>query len=114
MGLSDMSHGGYKCSDMGHIHFLNLTCDTVENKRQSHATLPFLETDMRHWDPHQGPQVWVHGIVNRCGLVGGGGEFSILTTVSRYLMQRDISWYDTGTNQRPYIIETMHSYTLPM
>ena len=73
MGLSDMSHGGYKCSDMGHIHFLNLTCDTVENKRQSHATLPFLETDMRHWDPHQGPQVWVPGIVNRCGLVGGGG-----------------------------------------
>ena len=29
-----MRHGGKKDSDMRHGHFLNLTCDMVENKRQ--------------------------------------------------------------------------------
>ena len=46
IGLSDMRYGGYKCSDMGHNHFLNLTCDIEENTRQRHATLPFLKNDI--------------------------------------------------------------------
>ena len=36
---------------MGHIHFLNLTSDIEESKRQRHVTLPFLKIDMRHWGP---------------------------------------------------------------
>ena len=38
-------------SDMRHAHFLNLTCDKEENKRQRHVTLSFLKFDMRHGDP---------------------------------------------------------------
>ena len=41
---------------MGHILFLNSTCDIGENKRQGHATLSFLKIDMRHWgSPIKGP-----------------------------------------------------------
>ena len=46
-----MRQGGTNYSDMGHSHFLNSTRDTVENKRQGHATLLFLKFDMRHWGP---------------------------------------------------------------
>ena len=51
MGRSDMQHGGLQCSDMGHSHFLNLTYDIDENKRQSHVTLPSLQIDTQHWGP---------------------------------------------------------------
>ena len=48
--------GAKNCSDMGHSHFLNPTCDIGGNKRQGHATLPFLKIDMRHWGaPIKGP-----------------------------------------------------------
>ena len=51
-----MRHEGYKCNDMGHVHFLNPTCDIEENKRQKLEILPFLKFDMRHWGPpHPGP-----------------------------------------------------------
>ena len=40
-----------KDSDIRHAHFLNSTCDTGENKRQRHVTLPFLKIDMGHGDP---------------------------------------------------------------
>ena len=46
-----MRQGGKKYSDMGHSLFLNSTCDIEENKRQGHATLPFLKFDIRHWGP---------------------------------------------------------------
>ena len=36
---------------MGQWHFLNSTGDMGNNKRQRHATLSFLEIDMRHQDP---------------------------------------------------------------
>ena len=51
IGLGDMRHEGDKCSDMGHIHILNSTCDIEETYRQRHAMLPFLKMDMRHWGP---------------------------------------------------------------
>ena len=37
-----MQPRGKNNSDMGHSLFLNSTCNTGENKRQGHATLPFL------------------------------------------------------------------------
>ena len=41
---------------MRQAYFLNSTCDMAINKRQRHATLPFLKSDMRHWGPpRQGP-----------------------------------------------------------
>ena len=63
--LSDMRQGGKNYSDMGHGLFLNLTCDIVENKRQRHATLPFLKFDMRHWGPPiKGPSVsWYYSVI---------------------------------------------------
>ena len=39
---------------MGYSSFLNLTSDITENKRQRHATLPFLKIDKRHWGPPSG------------------------------------------------------------
>ena len=36
---------------MGHIHFLNSTCDIEESNRQRHATLRFLKIDMGHSGP---------------------------------------------------------------
>ena len=45
---------------MGHIHFLNLTYDIEESKRQRHATLPFLKIDMQHRGPPiKGPNISV-------------------------------------------------------
>ena len=52
--------GGLKCSDMEHCYFLSVTCDIEENKRQRHATLPFLEIDMRHWGPPSRAPVEAH------------------------------------------------------
>ena len=42
-------------SDMGHCHFFNSTGDKWSFKRHSHTTLPFLEIDMQHQSPRQGP-----------------------------------------------------------
>ena len=54
---------------MEHIHFLNLTCDIEENKRQRHATLSFLKIDMLHWGPPvDGPEL---GVLDRVGRGGG-------------------------------------------
>ena len=61
-GHSDMGHGGSKCNTMGHSDFLNSTCDIEENKRQRHATLPFLKIDTQHWDPpppSKGPCIYI-------------------------------------------------------
>ena len=46
-----MRQGVKNYSNMGHSLVLKSTCDIVENKRQGHATLPFLKFDMRHWGP---------------------------------------------------------------
>ena len=46
-----MRQGFKKYSDMRQAYFLNLTCDMAINKRQRHATLPFLKIDTRHWGP---------------------------------------------------------------
>ena len=46
-----MRQGVINYSNMGHSLVLKSTCDIVENKRQGHATLPFLKFDMRHWGP---------------------------------------------------------------
>ena len=43
-------------SDMGHSFYLKSTDDIPKNKRQGHATLPFLKIDMRHFgSPLKGP-----------------------------------------------------------
>ena len=55
IGLSDIRHGGKKCSDMGHSLYLNSTCEIGENKWQRRATLPFLKIDMRHRGPPSRP-----------------------------------------------------------
>ena len=58
MRLGDMRQGTEIDSDILHCHFLNSTCYMGINKRQRHATLPFLKIDRGHWDPpppHQGP-----------------------------------------------------------
>ena len=51
-----MRNGGERYSDIRHRFVLNSTCHIVKNKRQGHATLPFLKIDMRSGAPHQGPQ----------------------------------------------------------
>ena len=40
---------GLTSNNMGYSLFLNSTCDIGGNKRQGHATLPFLEIDLPHW-----------------------------------------------------------------
>ena len=61
-----MRQGGKNYSDMGHSLFFNSTCDVVENKRQGHATLPFLKFDMRHWGPpSRGPLLAGIEVVSR-------------------------------------------------
>ena len=53
-----MRQGFQKYSDMRQAYFLNSTCDMAINKRQRHATLPFLKIDMRHWGPPiKGPYI---------------------------------------------------------
>ena len=51
-------------------YFLNSTCDMGINKGQRHATLVFLNIDMRHG---QGPHIEGWGD----GEMGGGGERSV-------------------------------------
>ena len=54
----DMRQGSEKFSDMRQGYFLNSTYDMAINKRQRHATLPFLKIDTWHWGPPvKGPYI---------------------------------------------------------
>ena len=52
MTLINSDIGSNNNSDLGHLHYLNLTGDRGRIKRQRHATLAFLKIDMRHQDPN--------------------------------------------------------------
>ena len=62
-----MRQGGKNYSDMGHSLFLNSTCDIEENKRQGHATLPFLKFNMRHWGPQSRAPIQTQTILKHIG-----------------------------------------------
>ena len=57
-----------------------LKFDIGENKRQGHATLPFLKIDLRHWGPpHQGPRdgkgrLWARTVPTESRAQWGGIE----------------------------------------
>ena len=84
-----MRHGGKTDSDMSHGYFLNSTYDTVENKRQRHAILPFSKIDMRHRDPpppphHQGPHLGTKPGPTRTGGTNQLEKTSLVLTHLKY------------------------------
>ena len=62
----DRRHGFQKYSYRRQAYFLNSTCNMAINKRQGHATLPFLKIDIRHWgSPVKGPSCRTPSLAGR-------------------------------------------------
>ena len=60
---------------MGHTLFLNSACGIGKNKRQGHATLPFLKIDRLHWgSPIKGLGAGGRGLMTRGATLRVGGS----------------------------------------
>ena len=123
-----MPQGFQKYSDMRRGSFLNSTCDMAINKRQRHATLPFLKIDMGHWGPPvKGPTSDIYLNFSNFHCISDGSTsdisqntsdmsdvfWSFWVTLETLVNKQDLSrgWRTMYTRNR---IHSLHDLSIPL